>query len=256
MSIDPKFSELIQADIDGEISAEDKQALEAFLADSAEGRELHESLVALTRDLDTLDELEPPTHLKHVIMNMAPTSTEPQSAPGMLERFLALPALHYAGTFAAGVVVAVTLFNSGQISSSAFDDMSGLVGTVGNSESVGPALSSIALHRNEIAGTVNLRSTGPLLVLDFDVSAQVDVEVIARYEDRSIWFNGFAQLESEGLNVAASEGLVSVQINGKRRYAVFLNNPDDRPATIEMQFLANGELIHTETLDYRAKVGD
>ena len=134
--------------------------------------------------------------------------------------------------------------------------MTGLVGTVASTESVGPALSSISLHESEVSGTVNLRNTGPMLVLDFDLATQGEVEVLAKYSDRSIWFSGFAQTESDGMNVAASEGQVSVQISGKRRYAVFLNNPDGRPATIQMQFLANGELIHEENLDYRKEVGE
>ena len=38
MTIDPKFFELIQADIDGEIDATGKAELENFLAESEEGR--------------------------------------------------------------------------------------------------------------------------------------------------------------------------------------------------------------------------
>lgn len=255
MAIDAKYSDLIQADIDGEISAEDKRVLDEILAESEECQALHEEMAALAGSLDKLEEIEPPAHLKHVLLNMAPSKGGATPGPGPIARLLAIPALHYAGTFAAGAVVALTLVNSGQISSHAFDDMTGLVGTVANTNAVGPTLSSIAVHEAEVAGTVSLRSTGPMLILDFDLAAQGGVEVVAKYSDRSIWFNGFAQLESDGMNIAASEGLVSVQIDGKRRYAVFLNNPDDRPATIEMQFLANGELIHEENLDYRKEVG-
>ena len=65
------------------------------------------------------------------------------------------------------------------------------------------------LVRAEVAGTVTLRSTGPLLIVDFDLSALQPVEIVAGYSDKSIWFNGFAQLESTGTSIAAETGAVT-----------------------------------------------
>ena len=75
-------------------------------------------------------------------------------------------------------------------------------------------------------------------------------EIEAGYRDPSIWFNGFAQLESTGTSIAAETGAVTLKMDGKRRYAVFLNNPGLRPATIELRFTANDEVIHEAQLDF------
>ena len=123
MTIDPKYFELIQAAIDGEIDSAGRDELDSFLAESEEGRAVYEELATLCQSLDGMPEIEPPAHLKHVLLNMAPTRSAPSSAPGPLRRLFAGPALGYVGMFAAGVVLTLALIDSGQISRDAFDDV-------------------------------------------------------------------------------------------------------------------------------------
>jgi len=251
MTIDPKYFELIQADIDGEIDDADKAELENFLAESEEGRAVYEDLSTLCQSLDGMPSIEPPAHLRHVLMNQAPAKSAPRSEPGLLQRIFSGPVLGYVGTFGAGVALTLALVDSGHISRDAFDDVTGLVGTISSPEFAVPAHASISIDESEIAGTVTLRSTGPILIVDFDLSARQPIEIEAGYSDKSIWFNGFAQLESNGTSVAASAGAVTLEMDGKRRYALYLNNPGQRPATIDLRFVANGEVIHEAKLNYR-----
>jgi len=39
-------------------------------------------------------------------------------------------------------------------------------------------------------------------------------------------------------------------MDGKRRYAVYLNNPGMRPATIDLRFMANDEMIREAQLSF------
>ena len=250
MTIDPKYFELIQAAIDDEIDSAGKAELDAFLAESEEGRAVYEELATLCQSLDGMPEIEPPAHLKHVLLNMAPTRSAQTPAPGALQRLFAGPALGYIGMFAAGVVLTLALVDSGQITRDAFDDVTGLVGTIANTDFVVPEHGVISVDKSQVAGTVTLRSTGPILIVDFDLSAREPVEILAGYSDKSIWFNGFAQLESSGTSVAAESGAVTLQMDGKRRYAVYLNNPGQRPATITLRFTAGGQIIHEAQLNY------
>jgi hypothetical protein len=190
MTIEQKYFELIQAAIDREISSAEKDELDTFLAGSEEGRAVYSELVALCQSLDGMPRIDPPPHLKHTLMNMAPTKSATRPSPGLLERLFAGPALGYVAVFAAGVVLTLTLVDSGQISRGAFDDVTGLVGTMSDSDFVVPEHASISVERSEVAGTVTLRSTGPILIVDFDLSARQPVEILAGYSDDSIWFNG------------------------------------------------------------------
>jgi hypothetical protein len=250
MTIDPKYFELIQAAIDGEIDSDGKAELDTFLAESEEGRAVYEELATLCQSLDGMPEIEPPAHLKHVLLNMAPVRSTPSPAPGPLRRLFAGPALGYVGVFAAGMVLTLALVDSGHISRDVFDDVTGLVGTIANTDFVVPEHGTVSVDKSQVAGTVTLRSAGPILIVDFDLSAREPVEIFAGYSDKSIWFNGFAQLESSGTSVAAESGAVTLQMDGKRRYAVYLNNPGQRPATINLRFMAGGEVIHEAQLNY------
>ncbi len=250
MTIDPKYFELIQADIDGEIDDAGKAELESFLADSEEGRSVYEQLETLCRSLDGMPSIDPPQHLRHVLLNQAPVKAAPQPSPGFLQRLFAGPILGYVGMFAAGVALTLTLVDSDQISRGAFDDVTGLVGTIADSEFAVPEHGTISVDKSEVAGTVTLRSTGPILIVDFDLSARQPVEIVAAYSDKTIWFNGFAQLESSGTSIAAETGAVTLNMDGKRRYAVYLNNPGIRPATIDLRFMANDQVIHEAQLSF------
>lgn len=250
MAIEQKYQDLINADIDGEISAEEKAELQAFLADSAAGRALHDELSSLCHALDTADKETPPVHLRHVIMNSIPKPPAPESSPGFLQVLFAAPAMRYALSFAGGVFLAISIVNTGQVSNQAFDNVTGLVGTV--AEPVDATLaSSVSVDELDVAGVVSLRSAGSLLILDIDLVAKNHIQVEADYSDPSIWFNGFAQLPTEGTTVSAEAGRVRLGMAGKRRYAVYLHNQGGREATVNLRFLAYGQVVHEARLEYK-----
>lgn len=249
MAIDQKYIDLINADIDGEIGADDHAELQAFLAGDAEGRALHDELSALCSTLDGVTEEEPPRHLRHVIMNTLPPERPAERSPGFLQILFATPALKYAATFAAGVFLTLSIVDSSQVSDHAFDDVTGLVGTM--AQPVDTTLAStISVDELDVAGTVSLRSAGSLLILDFDLVSEHHIDIEAGYTDPSIWFNGFAQLESEDTTISAAPRQVRVGMQGKRRYAVFLHNKGGRETTVSLRFLADGEVIHEASLEY------
>lgn len=244
-----KYTLLINADIDGELDDADRAELQAFLDEHAEGRALQDELSALCARLDAVESVDPPAHLRHVIMNTVQSEAGDGESPGFLQTLLATPALKYAATFAAGVALTLSIVNSGQISDHAFDDVTDLVGTL--AAPINARTSSfVSINEVEVAGTVALRSSGKMLILDFDLAAREPIEVEADYTDRTIWFNGFAQLESTGTNVSAQAGRVRVGMEGKRRYAVYLHNEGGRETTVSLRFLANGEVVHEASLGF------
>ena len=240
MAIEQKFTDLINAAIDGEISAEEKAELEAFLDSSADGRALQDELSSLSATLDSLEQEAPPVHLRHVIMNSIPPTRKPAESPGIVQTLLGTPAFKYAFTFAAGVILALTIVDSSKVTNRAFDDVTELVGTIADPVDLTLA-SSVSVDELGVAG------------LDFDMVSSDHIEIEAGYSDPSIWFNGFAQLESEDTTVAAAPGRVRFGMKGKRRYAVFLHNQGERETTVNLRFLANGEVVHEASLEFKPK---
>ena len=250
MAIEQKYIDLINADIDGEIDHADKDGLDAFLLENDEARALHVELATLCGSIESLESQSPPPHLRHVIMNSVKPTPVKAESPGFLQVLLATPALRYSATFAAGVLLALTAINSDQFSNRALDDVTDLVGTIAEPIS-SDLLNSIAVDDARVAGNVSLRSTGPMLILDFDLVADGPVRIEVDYPGRTIWFNGFGQLESSGTTIAVKSGGVSLSMDGKRRYAVYLHNEGEQHAsTVNLRFVAGEEVVHEASLNY------
>lgn len=251
MAIDEKYIDMINADIDGELSDANKVELDAFLADNAEARELHAELSAVCDSLDNVEAETPPPHLRHVIMSTTKPKPESQdkSSANFFETLFATPALKYAATFAAGVVLTLTIIDSSELSNTAFDDMTGMVGTVAEPLH-GDLAGAISVNKAEVAGRVSLSATDSLLILDFDLMANEPIQIEAEYTDQTIWFNGFAQLESSGTAVSAETGRVTLGMNGKRRYAVYLHNSRGRGTTVNLRFKSGDQVVHEASIDY------
>ncbi|MDJ0813960.1 MAG: zf-HC2 domain-containing protein [Woeseiaceae bacterium] len=250
MAVDSKIVELINADIDGEISPADKQELEAALAADPEAQAMHAELSGLSRALHELPDLDPPPHLKHAIMASVPGPQKEPAREGWLQSLFAAPALRYAGMFAAGALLTLSLVSSDQLSDRAFTDVTGLVGTISSEVPEGPDVQTARIDRPEVAGRVSLRSSGPLLIVDFDLVSSGPVDIEASYSDQTVWFNGFAQLESTGASVSAEAGRFTMQIDGKRRSAVFLHNAGDRDVAINLQFKSGDAVVYDTEFSY------
>lgn len=249
MAIDEKTIELINADVDGELGDSDRERLRATLAQNEEARALHDEFNTFCRQLDSVESIEPPPHLKYALLDsFAARPKSPEQAVPVWRQVLAIPMLRHAVAFAAGVFMTFALVNSNQISDHAFDDVTGLVGTISD---VNPTLSSdnsINLTRGDIAGTVSIRENGSLTVLDVNISTKDTVEIIAVYSDRDLWFRGFAQLENDDANVVADKGEVRMRLKGRNRYAIYLQQASKTPASIHLQFFAGGSLVHEADL--------
>lgn len=248
MSIDDKTRALINAEIDGSNSAEDSALLDRLLADDPEARKYRDELAALCGELDDLDSEAAPSSLQTSVLAGIQGREKPATQPAWQQAFLdwlGMPALRYAVSFGAGVILTFTLVSSGQISERAFDDVTGLVGTISGVERTdAQAIDRFQVSLNELSGTVNLSRAGRIAIVDFDLSSRLPIEIVAEFNNRNIWFNGFAQLESTGTSVAAESGRFTVRMQGQRRYAVYLYSDGRDRATLTLRFYASGQLLH------------
>ena len=144
----------------------------------------------------------------------------------------------------------VAIVDSGQIQQNPLDPVTNLVGTMSESGEPAPGVASTVIHKTDVAGTVTLRNADPILIIDFDLSTNGPIDIVATYDDKSVWFNGFAQLESAGTSISAEGSEIKIQVDGKRRYAVYLHNPGRRNLSINLQFFAKGEPVHEAVLEY------
>lgn len=252
MTIDQKYVDLIHAQLDGEIDDRDRAELDAFIASNPDARELHISLQTMCDQLASLAEVEPPPHLQYAILD-AFTTSKPRKIAASRQEFtmrhlFAAPVFRHAVAFAAGVFMTLALVNSNQISDSAFDDVTGLVGTITETETINTGPNFINVTSNAIAGTVSIHKSGSLTVVDFNLSAAGPVEIVAGFSKLDLWFKGFAQLENDGASVSANSGEVKMQMQGKNRYAMYLEHAGQADAAVNLKFYTSGRLIHEADL--------
>lgn len=248
MTIAQHIVDLINANIDGEISAVDKRELEAILAIDREAQALNSELSMLCEVMDSAEAVTPPTYLKHTILEMTGPKRSRSKSPVSGNRFYSAPAIRFAGAFAAGIILALGFLSSDIVSRNSFDDVTGLVGTMTDRGADLSAKNSINISHSDIHGTVTIYRTGQILILEFDLSSHVPIDIVAEFPGEDVWFNGFAQLENTGTSVAAESGRVTVHSEGKRRYAVYLHDAASREMTIDLRFIAAGNVIHEAQL--------
>jgi hypothetical protein len=248
MSIAQHIVELINAEIDGEISAVEKRELEAILATDGEARTFHSELARLCEAMDSAEAVTPPAFLKHTILEMTGSKRGKSKSSASGKRFFSAPAIRFSGAFAAGVVLALGFLSSDMVSRNAFDDVTGLVGTMSDRDADLSVKNSIYISSGDVDGTVTINRSGQMLIVEFDLTSRVPIDIVAEFPDAGVWFNGFAQLESSGTSVAAEPGRVTVRSEGKRRYAVYLHDAAGRNTTIDLRFIAAGNVIYEAQL--------
>ena len=252
MTIEQKYIDLINAEADGEISDAGQSDLDRYLADNAEAQAFRDELRSLCGTLNSIETIDPPSHLKYAIMDniKKPKAAEQQKSSGLLQ-FFALPIFRHAVAFAAGVFMTIALVTSNNLSDSAFDDVTGMVGTI-SEETVQSEGHFVNLNESDITGTVSTHNNGSLSVVDFNLTTAGEVEIVADFSSRDLWFRGFAQLENDGASVSSDDGQVKMTMNGRNRYAMYLHHASSTDAEINLKFFASGNLIHETGLMLRA----
>ena len=251
MAIDPKIIEMINAEIDGEISAADLRELEKALAVNAEARLFREEVSRICKSMDADDMLEAPSHLSHAILAATESRSRKRNnsrGRGTLVKWFSVPALRLAGAFAAGIILTLSFASSDRIYRGAFHDVTDLVGTIADPPSAPSDRHSLQISRTDVAGLIVAHRSGQILVIDFDLVSRGPVDIVASFADKGIWFNGFAQLESTGTSVAAVPGRVILSMEGKRRYALYLRDDGNKESSIDLQFVSSGTIVHEARL--------
>ena len=250
--IDEKYLELIHAEIDGENSRSDSELLRQHLESNPESQAFFEDMKKVSEFFDGVDDREPPPQLRADILKSISKPRTDGSFGLFGLGWLSPVNLRYATAFATGALVVLAAVSLDSWTDRSPLEMSDLVGTMTRHESLAGASTAdrIALDLEQITGSVTLQRANSLLVIEFDLNSAQVVEVMASFEGSGIRFSGVAQLEDGPTSVTADGHSVSLMNDGEQQYAIFLSNPGDRQAEIELKFFADGKLIHESGLSY------
>ena len=243
-----RIAELIQADVDGELAAEDRAELSLALEDSAEAREFHDEMTRLARLMADTPDLDPPWGLRRRILDNAILPARPH-----LSRWLR-PA-SYGVAIAAGVLIAVGVT---QMTPQTPQDMSSLVGTmVSQGQDLSrPPTSELIIDVESVQGKVRLKDLDLAWAVEFDLKSEDAVEIVIDLGETELSFGGYANRDehTRNENFEVSEGKVWMTNDGSHQFVLFLRRvPEGNKGSQEIGIAINqrGETVYQGLLESR-----
>lgn len=172
---DPRLLELINAEIDGELDAQQRAELARSLLADPNARARREELRQLCAALDQLEEVEPPSQLRENILAALPQSKPQRSWPPPTRwRYAAL----VAGILAGGLVV----LEVSKGPQSATTDAAGTMAAPGTPTT----LDTVRLSDGPVSGRASLYRDRAGLGLELDLAASAPVDVLVTGDGQSL----------------------------------------------------------------------
>lgn len=172
---DPGLLELINAEIDGELDAQQRAELARVLLADPNARAKREELKQLCAALDRVEEVEPPSQLRETVLAAALQQSKPMRSSAALRwRHAAL----VAGILAGGLVILEVSKGPQSVST----DVAGTMAAPGS-----PALlDTVRLSDGPVSGRASLYRDRAGLDLELDVTASAPVDVLVTGEGQSL----------------------------------------------------------------------
>jgi hypothetical protein len=254
--LDQHIIELINADLDGELGADEIRELKSILDSSSEAASFRDELLQLNNAIANVPELDPPARLSRTILDQVqlPARRGLFQLPAFLSDFN--PAT--AGlAFAAGLLMAVGFYQvaSQQVSQ---HDMFSMVGTMVDGEQIiAPGQGDrLALEMDGLSGTVALNVNEHGQALEFNLESEVAIEVELDFENTGLMLNGFIQDDlGDGSLIETLElsgGTMRVVNQGKHHFVVFLKQQPGtnvRGKDISIGISHEGERVYENRLE-------
>ena len=256
MDIDPKFVELMHAEIDGMNSERESRELQAFLEGNPDARQTFAGLQRLAETMAADGPVEPPTDLRDSILQALPGRPGRESAGRIARLRAAWPesrvAVRYAYAAAAVLVIGlVGYFWMIQPSGLPQADPNGAVGSLVPRETTPDraALGQLEIDETEINGLLRLEQSGHRVAVDLELQALSPAEVVLIYDPTAIEPGDPAATLGEMQELRLDEGEMRWTLHGDQRWVLFFDRIETRETTLELQLLVSGDPVYSSALD-------
>lgn len=245
-----KYLELIHAEMDGEATKKDLATLREYLASDPEAQRVRAELAKLTNVLNRVEEVETPGDLHTSILAALPPrrpgleTVAENSSPWRLR----IPFIRYGYALAAGLLLGAALTGIAFRNLST-QEKSDIYGSLADRENTPRyvAVDGMKLDFPDFGGSVDLSRSGSNSMIVFDLHGQQAVEIEIEFDGTKAGLLSFNQQPGAIPSVAAKEGIISFQSEGKQRSTVILSLDKDAPL-LNLSFYVGSKLVHKGTL--------
>ena len=253
--VDERTRGLVNASIDGEISAIEQDELDRLLLSSENVRQFDRELRMVTKLLDDLPELEPPPYLQSAIERQVrlPADSAAQKKPSGMFSWLNSSGWRTGLALAAGVVLTISVYEMGSKPVSVDDtrNMSGTIIKHGNFGQQGEVMDSIHLDVGQLNGMVELRNENDLFTVDLQLNSGVPVDVVMNFAGSGLDLEGASNTSDFENAVSFGDGKIRLASNGKEHFSVKLRRAQGAESSepIELDFYAEDRLVKKAELN-------
>lgn len=246
--------DLLNASIDGEISAAEQGEIDSLLASSESLRELDRQLRTTAKLLDELPVLEPPLYLQSSIERQVrlPADGAKRGNPRVLGQWLGLQWLRTGLALAAGVVLTFGVYEMGSrpIPTGDIENLSGTMVKKVPPVQQGELLDTVYLDTAQFNGLVELRNTDDVFSLDVRLNSRDTMEVVVDITGRGLEFDGATHTQGPNDAVAFRDGVIHLASSGENHFTVKLRRTSDlqQIEPIGLDFIVKDQLVRKAEL--------
>jgi hypothetical protein len=260
--VNQEINALVQADLDGVITPEQRARLQEQLESSEEVRAFYADCQQLVEALNGLEALEPPPGMDDSILAavrdrvaapLAAPAEQEEPESGLRSLFAIwfnFPVLRYASAFLLGALL-TTLLSDRNVDGAP----SSVVNLAGTMSPV-PEFALVQTRQLQSEGAdlrLDLLKSDDLLQIRFSVDSDAPVELEMLYAIDAYGLFGFSQESGALGNLTAKDGALTLQALGQRGFAVFLTRRSADTSEIELRLRREGETIETLMLSPASK---
>jgi anti-sigma factor RsiW len=253
--IQEKLADLIQREIDGELSSEERQTLREILESDSEARRLSDRLHELVRSLSSVAHAEFPADLRGSILRSIAASdvrreVEPEPRPPhrhRTPRWMPLQVRPFAAGLAAGVAVTALVLG---ISSRLQPDASSVVGTMRSQNEVDAwkAIGRLGLEADRTTGRADVWARDGARLLTLELRALEETEVVVEFDPPTWDLTSFERSRSDGA-VQIGRDHLSWKHNGVGTYRLQWQSTKEDVVSLSLRVkLRAGETWHEHVL--------
>lgn len=258
--IDQQIIELINEELDDQLSASQRERLHRHLDTNPEARAYADELKRLKGVLGRVEQVEPPDSLKVGILNSIRATSRPKrSAPGFLPSFLerlSNPAIpRYGLAVASGICLGVFLFAvlTGGFDASAREDH--VSGSVGAAVSPARTVTDYGLFEGSSSkSSVQVVTSGMQVFVEAEVMGTESSEISVMFPSEAYTVVGIRRHGGTLHAIHAEGGSVNAAVAGDGRLTVELEQTGERAPDIRLELRQDGRLLWGKAL--RTTPGD
>ena len=248
--IDEEYKILINKALDGELSVKDERQLSAYFEQNPEARNLYHDIKQTSELLNEVPEVDHPHGLKTRILNSIDYSRYTKKAKSSVikslfpEWFFAPRAkLAYAfvlGLFFGLIAIAPYLINLAQEHEI---DTSHVSGTLKTPENIDfEIIHSIPIERSEISGKINIKKFQFSIMIEFDLDATAETEILIEYNSAQIHFENFEPIGYSKISLDYGQGYLKISPIGSIKTSLYFTQSDSS-TQIELNLSHSGNLV-------------